>query len=104
MKLRLFAETLTKFVLAKENIKEAFGTTQIDRINTLRRVGLLEPELIDIFEILRKKGNLAMNEAGYGKSEEAKALLQLTFRLSTWFMEIYGDWDFQAPEYKEGDY
>ncbi|EWG11614.1 type I restriction-modification system endonuclease [Cytobacillus firmus] len=101
MKLRLFAETLTKFVLAAENIKEAYGTNQIDRINTLRREGLLEPELIDIFEILRKKGNLAMHEAGYGKSEDAKALLQLTFRLSTWFMEVYGDWDFQAPEYIE---
>lgn len=101
MKLRLFAETLTKFVLAAENIKEAYGTKQSDRINTLRREGLLEPELINIFETLRRKGNLAMHEAGYGKTEEAKALLQLTFRLSTWFMEVYGDWDFQAPEYKE---
>lgn len=99
MKLRLFAETLTKFVLAAENIIEAYGTTQIDRINTLRREGLLEQELIDIFEVLRKKGNMAMHEAGYGNTEEAKALLQLTFRLSVWFMEVYGDWDFQAPEY-----
>lgn len=101
MKLRLFAETLTKFILASENIREAHGTTQVDRINTLRREGLLEPELIDIFETLRRKGNLAMHEAGYGKTEEAKALLQLTFRLSIWFMEVYGDWGFQALEYIE---
>jgi type I restriction enzyme, R subunit len=101
MKLRLFAETLTKFVLAAENIKEAFGTTQVDRINTLGREGLLEPELIDIFETLRRKGNQAMHQAGYGNTEEAKALLQLTFRLSIWFMEVYGDWDFQEPEYIE---
>ena len=101
MKLRLFAETLTKFILASENIKEAYGTTQVDRINTLRREGLLEPELIDIFETLRRKGNVAMHEADYGKTGEAKALLQLTFRLSIWFMEVYGDWDFQAPEYVE---
>ncbi|MDQ8056341.1 type I restriction-modification system endonuclease [Bacillus velezensis] len=99
MKLRLFAETLTKFILAAENIKEAYGTTQVDRINTLRRERLLEPELIDILEALRRKGNVAMHEADYGKVEEAKALLQLTFRLSIWFMEVYGDWDFQAPEY-----
>jgi type I restriction enzyme, R subunit len=101
MKLRLLAETLTKFVLAAENINEAFGTNQIDRINTLRQEGLLEPELIDIFETLRRKGNLAMHEAGYGKTEEAKALLQLAFRLSIWFMEVYGDWDFVAQEYIE---
>src|SRR4051794_35547293 len=42
-----------------------------------------------------------MHEAGYGKTEEAKALLQLTYRLSIWFMEVYGDWDFQAHEYIE---
>ncbi|MGF7490307.1 type I restriction-modification system endonuclease [Bacillus velezensis] len=101
MKLRLFAETLTKFILAAENIREAYGTTQVDRINTLRRERLLEPELIDILEALRRKGNVAMHEADYGKAEEAKALLQLTFRLSIWFMKVYGDWDFQAPEYTE---
>ncbi|PEQ90730.1 type I restriction-modification system endonuclease [Bacillus sp. AFS006103] len=101
MKLRLFAETLTKFVLAAENIKELYGTSQVDRLNTLRREGLLEPELIDIFETLRRKGNLAMHEAGYGKTEEAKAMLQLAFRMSVWFMEVYGDWDFQALDYKE---
>ncbi|MED4351724.1 type I restriction-modification system endonuclease [Schinkia azotoformans] len=100
MKLRLFAETITKFILAAENIKEAYGTTQVDRINTLRREGLLEPELIDIFETLRRTGNIAMHEAGYGKTEEAKVLLQLTFRLSIWFMEVYGDdWNFNPPEY-----
>jgi len=101
MKLRLFAETLTKFVLALENIKETHGTTQVDRIHTLRREGLLEPEIIDILETLRRKGNQAVHEAGYGNTEEARTLLQLAFHLSIWFMEVYGDWDFQAPEYIE---
>ncbi len=101
MKLRLFGETLTKFILASENIREAYGTTQVDRINTLRREGLLEPELIDMFETLRRKGNHAVHEAGYGKTEEAKLLVRLAFRLSVWFMEVYGDWDFQEPEYVE---
>ncbi|MFK4167301.1 type I restriction-modification system endonuclease [Paenibacillus lautus] len=100
MKLRLFCETLAKFILASENINEAFGTTQADRINTLKREGLLEPELADIFETLRRKGNLAVHEA-YGTTEEAKTLLKLTFRLSVWFMEVYGDYEFQEPTYTE---
>ncbi|WP_040204035.1 type I restriction-modification system endonuclease [Neobacillus jeddahensis] len=100
-KLRLFAETLTKFILASEDIREAYGTNQVDRINTLRREGLLEPELFDIFDRLRLKGNRASHRADYGETEEAKALLHLSFRLSIWFMEVYGDWDFQAPEYIE---
>ncbi|MGE0999927.1 type I restriction-modification system endonuclease [Bacillus sp. Gnz1/3] len=101
MKLRLFGETLTKFILASENIREVYGTTQVDRINTLRKEGLLEPELIDMFETLRRKGNYAVHEAGYGKTEEAKLLVRIAFRLSIWFMEVYGDWDFKEPEYIE---
>ncbi|TCS96553.1 uncharacterized protein DUF4145 [Hazenella coriacea] len=101
MKLRLFAETLAKYILAAENIQETYGTKQVDRIHILRREGLLEPELDDIFEALRRKGNTAVHEAGYGKTEEAKALLKLAFRLSIWYMEVYGAWNFQAPEYME---
>lgn len=101
MKLRLFGETLSKFILASENIRESYGTTQVDRINTLRREGLVEPELIDIFDTIRRLGNKASHEAGFGRVEEAKALLKLSFRLSVWYMEVYGDWDFVAPEYIE---
>ena len=96
MKLRLFGETLTKFILASENIRSIWHDAS-NRINTLRREGLLEPELIDMFETLRRKGNHAVHEAGYGKTEEAKLLVRLAFRLSVRFMEVYGDWDFQEP-------
>ncbi|MGG1417538.1 type I restriction-modification system endonuclease [Bacillus subtilis] len=101
MKVRLLAETITKYVLAAENIKEVYGTNQNDRINTLRREGLAEPQLLEILDAIRRKGNTAMHEAVAWKTEEAKALLQLAFRISIWFMEVYGDWDFQAPEYFE---
>ncbi|MEL3972055.1 type I restriction-modification system endonuclease [Rossellomorea oryzaecorticis] len=101
MKLRLFGETMTKFVLAAEDIKEAPGTTQVDRINTLRREGLLEVELFDIFDRLRLKGNRASHRANYGETDEAKALTHLAYRLSIWFMEVYVDWNFKAPDYIE---
>lgn len=46
-------------------------------------------------------GNLASHEAGYGTTDEAKTVLQLSFKLSLWFMEVYGDWSFQPPAYRE---
>ncbi|GGP11231.1 type I restriction-modification system deoxyribonuclease [Oceanobacillus neutriphilus] len=102
MKLRLFAETLAQIVLASENINEDRGTKQIDRINRLKREGLLEPELVDMFHMLRKKGNNAVHNAKYGETDEAKMLLQLAYRLAVWFMEVYGDdWSFEPPEYVE---
>lgn len=101
MKLRLFAETLAKFIIASENIQEPFGTKQVERIQILQREELMEPELIEIFEILRRRGNRATHEAGYGEVDEAKAMLRLAFRIAIWYMEVYGDWNFQAPEYRE---
>lgn len=101
MKLRLFGETLTKLILASENIKETYDTKQVDRINAIRREGILEPELLELLETLRRKGNRASHEADYGDTDDAKMLLRFAFRLATWFMEVYGDWNFEAPIYTE---
>ncbi|MEH7612040.1 type I restriction-modification system endonuclease [Gottfriedia acidiceleris] len=101
MKLRLFGETMGKYILASDNIREVFNTTQVDRINTMRREGLVEPELVELFEALRRKGNKASHEAEYGEVEEAKVLVHIAFRLAVWFMEVYGDWNFEAPDFVE---
>lgn len=66
----------------------------------MRRENLVTQELIDILETIRKKGNKAMHE-GYGTQQEAKALVHMAFRLGVWFMQVYGDWDFDEPEYHE---
>jgi type I restriction enzyme, R subunit len=100
MKLRVFAETLTKYVLAYEEIKETYDTNQTDRIQALRRDDLISQELEDILHTIRKKGNKAMHE-GYGTQKEAEVLLHMGFRLAVWFMQVYGDWDFKEPEYQE---
>ncbi|MEH7223742.1 type I restriction-modification system endonuclease [Bacillus sp. JJ1566] len=100
MKLRVFAETLTKYVLAYEEIKETYDTKQTDRINALRREDLITQELEDILDTIRKIGNKAMHE-GYGTQKEAQALLHMGFRLAVWFMQVYGDWEFKEPTYQE---
>lgn len=100
MKLRVFAETLTKYVLAYEEIKEAYDTKQTHRIHALRREDLITQELEDILDTIRKIGNKAMHE-GYGTQKEAQAILHMGFRLAVWFMQVYGDWAFKEPEYHE---
>jgi type I restriction enzyme R subunit len=50
---------------------------------------------------VRKIGNKAAHEGNYGTTEEAKALVHFAFRLSVWFIQVYGDWDFIAPDYVE---
>lgn len=101
IKLRILGETIAKAILAVDHIREVPGTTQVDRINTIRREGLAEPEILDIFHTLRRKGNKAAHEANYGSPEEAKTLLELAYRLSIWFIEVYVDWKFEPKPFVE---
>ncbi|WP_248930348.1 type I restriction-modification system endonuclease [Paenibacillus hamazuiensis] len=101
IKLRMFGETLTKYICALEAMDEAKELTQVERLSQLQREDLLTDEIVDMLHTLRKIGNKAAHEAGYGSTGEARTLTQLAFRLSVWFMQVYGDWEFQAPDYVE---
>lgn len=101
IKLRLLGESIAKAVLASDNIRESYDTKQVDRLNTMKEEGLAEPEMLDIFHTLRRKGNSASYEASYGTTEEAKQLLALAYQIAIWFMEVYIDWEFVAPTYRE---
>lgn len=100
IKLRMFAETLTKYVLAYEEIKETYDTNQVDRLQALRRDDLITEEIYIILDTIRKKGNKAVHEAGFGTEKESLTLLHMAFRLSVWLMQVYGDWDFTESEYE----
>ncbi|MCJ8013391.1 type I restriction-modification system endonuclease [Paenibacillus sp. KQZ6P-2] len=101
IKLRMFGETLTKYICAMEEMDETKELSQVDRLSQLKREDLIADDIVDYFHTLRKIGNKAAHEPGYGSTREAQALTLLAFRLSVWFMQVYGDWNFQAPEYIE---
>ncbi|MFD0961703.1 type I restriction-modification system endonuclease [Paenibacillus chungangensis] len=101
IKLRMFGETLTKYICAMEEMDETKELTQVERLSQLKRDDLISDEIVDYLHTLRKIGNKAVHESGYGSTREAQALTLLAFRLSVWFMQVYGDWNFQAPEYIE---
>ncbi len=101
IKIRMFAETTAKYVLAFEEIRETYDTSQVDRLNALKRDDLISDELYEMFDTIRKKGNKAVHEAGYGTEEEAKVIVHMAFRIAVWFMQVYGEWGFEEPEYIE---
>ncbi|ACT03355.1 type I restriction-modification system endonuclease [Paenibacillus sp. JDR-2] len=101
IKLRMFGETLTKYICAMEEMDETKELTQVDRLSQLKRDDLISDDIVDYLHTLRKIGNKAVHESGYGSTREAQASTLLAFRLSVWFMQVYGDWNFQAPDYIE---
>ena len=98
-KLGMFAERLVQEILVFEHIAEpAVDNTHANRIRILKRAGLLPHEIDNTLYVLRKTRNSAVH-IGTDSVDEAKTLLSLTYNLAVWFMEIYGDWGYIAPEF-----
>lgn len=100
-KFRLFAETITKYILAFEEVDEPNGMSQLDRLRLLYQEQILPRSINDLFQMIRMTGNKATHEALYGTVEEAKTIHRTAYQLATWYMEVYGDWNFEVPPYQE---
>jgi type I restriction enzyme R subunit len=98
IKLRLFAEKMTRFINAFENIVEPHDGKQITRLKLLKRQDLITNEIYNIFDAIRLAGNKATHDA-YDSKREAETLLSLAFQLSVWYMQTYGEWDFEPTDY-----
>lgn len=102
-KLGMFGERLILEIFAFEHIPEpTVDNTHANRIRLLKREGLIPKKIDDILYAIRKTRNSAVH-SGEDSVDDAKTLLQMTYNLSTWFMEVYGDWgyipaDFVMPE------
>ena len=101
IKLGIFGENIVKNIIKLEDIDEthiSHDKSQINRIKLLKREDLLPEEIESILHILRKKRNPAAHE-GYENVEEAKVNLELAYKLAVWFMEVYGDYYFEAEPF-----
>lgn len=98
-KLGMFSERLILEIFAFEHIQEpTIDNTHAGRIRLLKREGLIPKKIDDILYALRKTRNAAVH-AGTDSVDDAKTLMQMTYNLSAWFMEVYGDWGYIAPEF-----
>lgn len=100
-KLGMFAERLVQEIFANEGLDEPdYDNTHANRIKILKREGLIDRggRIDDILYSLRMKRNDAVHK--YEDSvDTAKSLLRMAFRLAVWFMEVYGDYSFKAPDF-----
>ena len=94
MKLGMIGETIVNLIFSYDRIPLPFDNTAVKRIDTLLREGLITRDLSDILHALRKTRNKAVHE-NYASVEEGKTLLQMAYSLCEWFMQTYGDWNYQ---------
>ena len=94
MKLGMIGETIVNLMFTYDRITLPIENTAVNRITTLFREGLLTQDLVDILHALRKTRNKAVHD-NYASVSEGKTLLQMAHGLCEWFMQTYGDWNYQ---------
>ncbi len=97
----MFAERMVKYMLAYDGIAEPdYDNTHANRIKLLKSYGLLPRDIDDTLYVIRKMRNDATH-AGDDNLKRAKDNLRLTFDLGVWFMQTYGDYNFNPEPYVE---
>lgn len=94
MKLGMIGETIVNLIFTYDRLPLPHDNTAVKRIDTLFREGMIPRDLVNILHALRKIRNKAVHE-NYSSVEDGKALIQMAHSLSEWFMQTYGDWNYQ---------
>lgn len=111
IKLGLFGESIVKLMFVLDNIDEPKeDNTHANRIKLLRKEGLIPKDIDDILYALRINRNDAAHN-GFESIEQAKILIEFAYKLGVWFMQTYGDWNYEPEEFivpeddsKDADY
>ena len=99
MKLGMVGETIVNLMFTYDKITLPAENTAVNRISALYQEGLLTQDLVDILHALRKTRNKAVHE-NYASVADGKTLLQMAHSLCEWFMQTYGDWNYQAQPFE----
>ena len=94
MKLGMIGETIVNLMFTYDGIPLPQDNTAVKRIDTLYREGFLSKDIVDVLHALRKIRNKAVHE-NYASIADGKTLLQMAYSLCEWFMQTYGDWNYQ---------
>ena len=98
MKLGMIGETIVNLIFTYDRIPVPYNNSAVNRINVLSSEGLLTKDLVDILHALRKVRNKAVHE-NYAEVSDCPICLQMAYSLSEWFMQTYGDWNYQHHDF-----
>lgn len=73
---------------------------QYDRIKKLSAIDIIPRNIEKYLTVIRKDRNDAAHK-GFSSLEHAKISLRYTYQCCVWFMEVYGDFNYEAAPYVE---
>ncbi|MDP4162338.1 MAG: type I restriction-modification system endonuclease [Bacillota bacterium] len=99
IKLGLFGETIVNLMLQLDQIDPpAYDNTHANRIKLLKKEGLISQNIDDILYALRMARNKAVH-ANYDSFDDCVTLLEMAHNLGIWFMQTYGDWQYESEPF-----
>ena len=102
LKLGMIGETIVNLIFIYDRIDPPVDNTSANRIHTLYREGVITSDLADVLHGLRKIRNKAVHE-NYASVEDGKIFIQMAYSLTEWFMQTYGDWNYQNKPFEMPD-
>jgi type I restriction enzyme R subunit len=97
IKLGLFGESIVRLMFVLDNIDDPKeDNIHANRIKLLKKEGLIPKDIDDILYALRINRNEAAHN-GFESVEQAKILIEFAYKLGIWFMQTYGEWNYE-PE------
>lgn len=99
-KIGMIAEQIVRGIFDYEKIELPEDSRQSNLIRVLKYREFIPDNIDNILYSIRTARNDAVHN-GAESIDKAKVLLKMAYTLSTWYMEVYGDWSFKAPEYVE---
>ena len=99
MKLGMIGETIVNLIFTYDRLQMPGDNSAVNRIAVLMREGLVTPDLVDILHALRKTRNKAVHE-NYASVEDCKTFLPMTHSLCEWFMQTYGNWNYEHEDFR----
>ncbi|GGH73271.1 hypothetical protein JOD43_000034 [Pullulanibacillus pueri] len=100
MQARLYTEQLVKVVSKQEGLEEVYPLKHVERIQKLYRQNAIEEDMYIKLEWIRKKGNKAAHDVSSVEFEDGLKAHKYLFDISVWYMQVYVNYDFEAPIYK----
>lgn len=97
---RTFVENLTQEVSKLEGYGLLNMMTQAERLRKLESEGLIEGEIDNLFHTVRLLGNKAAHANVEGELEAALNIHRCIYKITSWFVETYVDYNFEASPYK----
>jgi len=103
-KMGSLAETIVNYIFEFDGLEPPPGNdnTHFNRVIILQNNNMISKDISDIFYVLGIKHNEAVHE-GYDSFEECRTLIEMTHTLSVWFMQLYGDSEFQPVPFVAPD-